>query len=76
MEIDKNLMKRFKVYESPTLFDLEQDDFYAILRDSRCIYCENKLKFMINGKWAYCRSKKHKKPFMIGIEKLNKINGK
>ncbi len=75
MEINTNILNRFKVYESPLLFDIEQDEFYNSLKQNRCIYCGNKLKFMQNGKMAYCKSVKHKKPFLIGMDKLKKING-
>lgn len=74
MELNIDL-SHFKVFHSPTLFDLETKDFYAILKEKRCIYCSNKLVFMRNGKTAYCKSKKHKQRFFISVEKLNHING-
>lgn len=76
MEIDRNMLNRFKVYQADTLFDVEKDEMFFLLKENRCLKCGNKLKFMRNGKMAYCRSVKHKKPFVISISKLNKINGK
>lgn len=69
-------LKRFKVYESPLLFDIDQKEMFATLKQNRCLICGNKLKFMRNGKMAFCKSVKHKKSFIISVEKLNKINGK
>ena len=75
MEINQNILNRFKVYQSDLLFDIEKDEMFFLLKENRCLKCGNKLKFMRNGKLAYCRSVKHKKSFIISIEKLNKING-
>ena len=75
MEINQNILNRFKVYQADTLFDIDQKEMFFLLKENRCLKCGNKLKFMRNGKLAYCRSVKHKKSFIIGIEKLNKING-
>ena len=77
MELNtQDILSRFKVYESNTLFDLEKDEMFRLLKDNRCLKCGNKLKFMRNGKLAYCQSVKHKKSFIINIEKLRKIQGK
>lgn len=77
MEIDiTQLMSRFKVFSSDTLFDIEKDEMFLLLKENRCLKCGNKLKFMRNGKMAYCRSVKHKKAFVISVQKLNHINGK
>lgn len=77
MEINtQEILKRFKVFDSPNLFDLEKDEMFALLKQNRCLWCGNKLRFMQNGKMAFCKSVKHKKRFIISIEKLNKINGK
>jgi hypothetical protein len=76
MEINKDILNRFKVYQSDNLFDLEKDEMFFLLKENRCLKCGNKLKFMRNGKMAYCRGVKHLKPFIISIEKLNHINGK
>ena len=77
MELNKqDILSRFKVVESDTLFDLEKDEMFRILKAERCLKCGNKLKFMRNGKLAFCRSVKHKKSFIISVVKLNKINGK
>ena len=69
-------MKRFTVYENDQLFDIEKDDLFRALKDNRCPKCGNRLKFMRNGKMAYCKGVKHRKTFIIGMDKLNKINGK
>ena len=77
MEINtQDILNRFKVIESDMLFDVGQFEMYAILKENRCLKCGNKLKFLTNGKLAICSSKKHKKPFVISVAKLNKINGK
>lgn len=76
MEINIDILNRFKVNESDMLFDLEKDDLFRALKDNRCPKCGCRLIVMRNGKMAYCKSVKHKKRFMISIEKLNKINGK
>lgn len=75
MEIDKNILNRFKIYESDLLFDIEKLDFFIALKALRCPKCMCKLKFMRNGKGYYCRSKKHRQPFFITKSKLDKING-
>lgn len=61
-------LDRFKVYEADTLFDLD----YSLLKENRCPKCFNKLKFLKNGTHAICSSKKHRKPFIVGISKLPK----
>ena len=68
--------KKFKIYSSPNLFDISQDEMFALLKENRCLWCGNKLKFMLNGKSAYCKSPKHRKTFIISIAKLNHLNGK
>ena len=64
--IPENYLKRFKIYPEQTLFPPNWD----ALKLKRCIYCGNKLKFPRKGKMAFCNSKKHGKPFVIGIDKL------
>lgn len=77
MEIDINkILSRFKVNESPQLFDIEREDFFRILKEGRCIYCGCKLILMRNGKMYYCKSVKHKQRFIISSEKFRKITGK
>jgi hypothetical protein len=76
MEINTNILDKYKVIQSNTLFDLERDEMFHLLKENRCLICGNKLKFMRNGKLAYCKGVKHKKTFIISISKLNKINGK
>lgn len=75
LDIDK-MMKRFTVRQSDQLFDIEQKDMYASLKDNRCIKCGCRLVFTRNGKVAFCRSVKHKQQFLITVAKLNHINGK
>lgn len=76
MEIDINILNKFKVYQADTLFDIEKDEMFFLLKENRCLKCGNKLKFMRNGKMAYCKSPKHRKTFIIRVSKLNHINGK
>lgn len=76
MEIDNNILNRFKIYESDQLFDIDQKDLFIALKDNRCPKCGCRLVFMRNGKMAYCKSVRHKKRFIISILKLNHLNGK
>ena len=59
--------KNFKIYTPDTLFDPD----YSLLKEKRCILCGNKLKVMRNGKKAYCNGVKHRKTFIVGVDKLS-----
>lgn len=77
MDLDtEKTLKRFTVYKPDTLFDIDQKEMFFLLKENRCLKCGNKLKFARSGKIAYCRSVKHRKPFIISIAKLQHINGK
>lgn len=67
--IKEDFLKRFQVYFPQTLF---APDFDMLLVD-RCILCRNKLKFGKKRPIAFCRSKKHSKPFFINIPRLHQI---
>lgn len=67
-EITKEYLSKFKVYESPLLFDTD----YSLLKEGRCPLCMNKLRIMRNNKLAFCPSKKHKQKFICDIKKINK----
>lgn len=43
------------------------------LRLTRCPFCGNRLSFMTARNMYLCKSKKHKKSFVIGREKLNRL---
>lgn len=66
--IGDRYMERFKVFTPSTLFDPD----LSLLKENRCILCGNKLKFMRNGKSAFCSSVKHRKSFIISVDKLEK----
>jgi hypothetical protein len=62
-----NYLARFKVYKADTLFEPD----YTLLKENRCILCGNKLKIMRDGTKAYCNGKKHRKTFIVGVDKLS-----
>lgn len=66
--LDDKYLSRFKVYNSPTLFDAPDEN--KLFADKRCKWCGNKLKIMRDKPFAYCSSKKHKQRFICGIDKL------
>jgi hypothetical protein len=73
MELNiQQILSRFKVYTPSTLFEPD----YSLLKEKRCILCGNKLRNLRNGTRAICTSKKHRKPFTIGMEQLNKLTNK
>lgn len=76
MEIDKDILNRFTINQSDMLFDLSKEDLFCALKENKCPKCGCNLCLMKNGKMYFCKSVKHKKRFLIGMEKLNKINGK
>ncbi len=59
-------LKKFKVYNSPSLFEPD----FKLLKKGRCPVCGIILRVPFEGKIAYCPSKKYKKHFVIGKEKL------
>lgn len=63
-------IEKFKIFPEQTLFDI---DIRVAIEKHRCPYCFNKLKFPLKGNIALCNSKKHGKPFLISINKLNAI---
>ena len=67
--------RKYKVYNSPTLWDISQDTLFKALKLLRCPWCGCKLKFM-KKPMAYCKSVKHRQKFLISMDKLNWINGK
>lgn len=72
MNLDtQKILSRFKVYESPQLFDT--DDFFTLLKQNRCPICSCKLYLRKDGKMYYCKSVKHKSRFVISTEKLDKF---
>lgn len=62
-------MDRFKVFHEQTLFP---PTWESLLHD-RCPLCNNKLKFPLNRKIAICGGTKHRKPFVIGLDKLKDV---
>lgn len=74
MEISELLgqryMERFRVFHSITLFE----PYWENLRKEKCPICGNKLQLPLNKKIFYCRGVRHKKPFIIGVEKLKQLN--
>lgn len=60
-------LSKFKVYYEQTLFPPN----WEALKVKRCPLCSCKLKIPLNKKIAFCRSKKHLKPFIIKVSKLN-----
>lgn len=75
MEINPNIISKYKVSLSPTLWDISQDTLFRALRLGVCPYCACKLYQMKNGNWR-CKSVRHKKPFIIREKRLKEINGK
>ena len=71
MELNKEqILSRFTVYKADALFDID----YSLLKERRCPLCFNKLRILRNGTRAFCASKKHRKPFTISTEQLNKLS--
>lgn len=71
--MDINLFSRFKemkFHEQATLFEV---DLLAALKRRICPYCACKLYEMRGKPFWYCRSKKHKKRFIIHKDKMSKI---
>jgi hypothetical protein len=72
MELNINIeqyLKRFKVYTPETLFPPNWDNLLSY----RCPICNNKLKFPLYKKIAFCSGKKHKKTFVIDRERLDYV---
>lgn len=65
--LESKYLEKFKVFPEQTLFE---PDLSVAIKQHRCIYCFNKLKFPMNRKVAVCNGKKHAKPFVISIDKL------
>lgn len=69
MEIKQDYLDKFKVFHEQTLFPPNWD----ALKENRCPLCSCLLKFPYNRSVAICRSKKHKKSFIIKLNILDKI---
>lgn len=67
--LGENYLKRFRVFYPQTLFPPNFD----ALKSYSCPLCSHKLKFPKRSKIAYCRSIKHKKPFVISSKRLLEI---
>lgn len=67
--LGKKYLEKFKVFYPITLFP---PNWNALLKN-HCPICGNKLKIARVNKIAYCRSVKHKKPFVISIERLREV---
>lgn len=65
-QLTSDYLKRFKITNPDTLFEPE----WSALTVGRCPLCNCKLKFPQNKKIALCSSKKHRKPFIININKI------
>jgi len=59
-------LSKFKVIYDQTLFPPN----WEALKVNRCPLCSCLLKNTRNNKYAMCRSKKHKSPFLISLVKL------
>jgi len=67
--LGEDYLKKFRVFHPDTLFP---PDFSLLLQD-RGPLCTNKLKYPRVRKIAYCRGKKHGKPFFISLTRLDEI---
>lgn len=57
-ELLKNKLETLKVIPPQTLFDVEKVE-------GHCPWCFNRLKLTLNGKLAYCNSKKHRRQYKL-----------
>lgn len=62
-------LDKFRVLFRETLFE----PAWEALKVNRCPLCGNKLKFPQSKKIAYCSGRKHKKSFVINLERLQEI---
>lgn len=66
----KERLDKVKIKRPDNLFEVID---WGQLKLTRCPRCGNKLKVPTKGKIAYCKSKKHPQPFLIGLSKLNSL---
>ena len=62
----ENYLDKFRVFPPESLFEPD----WKMITKYRCPVCFNKLKFMRTKEMVYCKSRKHKKPFLISNKKL------
>lgn len=67
--LGENYLSKFRFFNPETLFEPYWDN----LKIDKCPLCGNKLKYPRVRKIAYCRGKKHGKPFFINLDRLQKI---
>ena len=72
MDIDiEQILSRFKVIPSKSLFPLKKEDFIEWLPKFRCPVCHRRLYWNLQGDKAFCKSKK-KDGFFVRAEVLKK----
>lgn len=67
--LGNSYLDKFKVFHPQTLFEPAWEN----LKEKRCPLCFNKLKIPLKGYVAICSSNRHSMPFVIGLNKLNKL---
>lgn len=67
--LGKQFLEKFKIVWRETLFE----PAWEVLKVDRCPICGNKLKFPKAKKIAYCNGKRHKKSFVINVNRLNEL---
>ena len=65
----KNYLKRFQIIRNQTLLPMD----WSMLVKNRCPHCFNKLSKMVTKNKLICRSKKHKRTFIISEHKINEV---
>ena len=67
--LGEDYLKKFRVYHPVILFEPN----WEALKKYSCPICGNKLKFARDKEIGYCRSIKHKNPFIISNKRFMKL---